>query len=238
MCSLSSVMTIKLTLAKVTKRNRWSKLSYIQLNKNIELCTSTGSIFDNQITPGSPNWYWFAFDDAINRIVDMRLAVNGDQLITNLTTKYKNLIDATNGITDTYSQCSSAELSYVLQAAGVALSGAWTVWNGVTTVNALLSWEPVNLCLGLGMTAITGVVTKMQYDKLTETQRAAVAATERFQTALTTFHAVIKAYAPESMCDYAIASPAFTDIHNKIYKFLPKMDVTTLETNRPNWCVA
>jgi len=230
-------MTIKLTLGKVTHRNHWCKVSYIKLNKNIELMTNTDSIFDTQIVPGDDTWYWFAFDDSVNRIVDMSVATNGDELCHNLIAKHTNLVNATNAITSTYSQCNSAELSYCLQAAGVSLSGLWTVWNGIQAVNACLAWEPVNFCVGLGMTAATGIFTKWQFDKLTEVQRSAVDATARFQRALNDFHAVIKAYAPESMREYAVASPAFTGIHNKLYKWLPKMDVTSMETNRPNWSV-
>jgi hypothetical protein len=55
---------------------------------------------------------------------------------------------------------------------------------------------------------------------------------------LTDFHSVIKVYAPENMRGYRMASPAFNGIHNKIYRWLPKMDVEAMETNRPNWCVA
>ena len=230
-------MTTKITLAKVTQRNRWNKYSYLKLNKNMELFVNSGSMFDKQITPGDDTWYWFAFDDA-NRIVDMAIAVNGSDLVVNLLSKHKNLVDSTEAITQAFTQCDSAELSYVLQYVGTGLSAAWTVWNGIQTINACLAWEPVNLCIHVGMTAATGAFTKMQYKRLNDTQRAAVAATKQFETALASFHAVIKAYAPESMRDYAVASPAFTGIHNKLYQFLPKMDVTSLETNRPNWCVA
>jgi hypothetical protein len=231
-------MTTKITLAKVTHRNRFAKVSYLKLNKNLELLTNTGSIFDNQITPGENTWYWFAFDDAVNRITDMAVAVEAGDLVVNILSKHKNLVDATNNITVAYSQCDSAELTAVLQYIGTGLSAAWTIWNGVQTINACLSWEPVNFCLGLGMTAATGAFTKMQYDRLTDTQKAAVEASKRFESALNDFHAIIKAYAPESMREYGIASPAFKGIHNKLFQWLPKMNVSSLETNRPNWSVA
>ena len=236
-CPLFIILTTKITLAKVTHINRFRKISYIKLNKNMELVTNSGSMFDKQLTPGDNTWYWFAFTET-GRIVDMAIAVDGGDLVVNLLSKHKNLVDSTEAITQTFSQCDSAELSYVLQYVGTGLSAAWTVWNGIQTINACLAWEPVNLCINLGMTAATGVFTKMQYKRLNDTQRSAVAATKQFETALASFHAVIKAYAPESMRDYAVASPAFTGIHNKLYQFLPKMDVTSLETNRPNWCVA
>ena len=231
-------MTTKITLAKVTHRNRFAKVSYLTLNKNIELITNTDSMFDNQIEPGADTWFWFAFDDSVNRIVDMAVAVEGGDLVVNLLAKHKNLVDATHAITETYTQCNSAELSYVLQFFGTTVGAAVALFNGVQTINACLAWEPVNFCLGLGMTAASSVFTKMQFDRLTDTQRAAVAATKRFKAALNDFHVVIKAYAPESMSEYAVASPAFTGIHNKLYKWLPKMDVTSMETNCPNWCVA
>jgi len=231
-------MTIKITLAKVTHVTRGRKLTYFKLNKNIELCTTTGSMFDRKIDVYSNTWYWFAFNDAINHIVDMSVAVNGDELCTNLMSKHQNLVNATEAITNTYSQCTSTQLSYILQFFGVAVTGGWTIWNGIQTVNALFAWEPVNFCISLGMTAITSVVTSAQYEKLTETQKSAVKATEHFKSALNDFHAVVKAYAPESMRDYAVASPAFNGIYHKIYRWLPKMDVTSMETNRPNWSVA
>lgn len=232
-------MTIKITLAKVTHRNRFNKISYIKLNKNMtELTTNSGSMFDRQITPGADTWYWFAFNDADNTIVDMAVAVEGGDLVVNILSKHKNLVNATHAITETFSKLSKIERDYVLQAAGVAFTAGWTIFNGIQTVNALFAWEPVNFCIGLGMTAVTSVVTAAQYDKLTDTQKLAVVATNQFNTALTDFHAVIKAYAPESMRNYAVASPAFNGIHNKLYKWLPMMDVTAMETNCPNWSVA
>lgn len=231
-------MTVKITLAKVTHRNRFAKVSYLTLNKNIELITNTGSMFDTQIEPGADTWFWFAFDDAVNRIVDMAVAVEGGDLVVNILTKHKNLVDATHAITESFTQCNSAELSYVLQYIGTGISAALTIWNGVQTINACLAWEPINFCLGLGMTAATGVFTKMQNDRLNDAQRSAIAAGKRFESALNDFHSIIKAYAPESMRDYAVASPAFTGIHNKIYRWLPKMDVSSMETNRPNWSCA
>ena len=231
-------MTIKITLAKVTHRNKFAKVSYLTLNKNIELITNSDSMFDQQITPGADTWFWFAFDDAVNRIVDMSVAVEGGDLVVNLLSKHKNLVEATHAITETYSQCDKAQLNYVLQFFGTGIGAFVAVYNGVQTINACFAWEPINFCIGLGMTAASSVFTKLQYERLTDTQRAVVVATKRFQSALTDFHAVIKAYAPESMRDYAVASPAFTGIHNKRYKWLPKMDVTSMETNRPNWSVA
>ena len=228
-------MTTKITLAKVTHVTRGPKVTYFQLNKNIELCTSTGSIFDRQIDVHVDTWYWFAFNDAINHIVDMSEAVNGDDLAVNILAKHKNLVDATHAITQTYSQVTSHELTYVLQSFGFVVTSGWAVFSAVQSVNALFAWEPVNLAIGLGMTAVSSVVSAGQIKKLNETQRAVLLATKQFEHALTDFHAVIKAYAPDSMRNYAIASPAFDGIFSKIYRWLPKMDVTSMETNRPNW---
>ena len=231
-------MTTKITLAKVTHINRWLKVSYIKLNKNIELMTNIGSIFDTQLKAGEDTWYWFAFDDAVNRIVDMSIATEGGDLVLALTAKHKNLVNATKAITDTYTQLDVSQLNAVLQQVGTLLAAGTTGLFAWQAIQALLIWEPITLGLSLVGTAAAGLFTTMQYERLTHTEKAAITASVQFQAALTDFHTIVKAYAPVHMSEYAVASPAFNGIHTKLYKWLPRMSVSSMETNRPNWSVA
>lgn len=216
--------------AQVIKRSFEKNYRRYQLSTGHILFTKDHALMTNAIKPNQ--YYWFAFDPSNMNIISMVDRYNVSETFTK---SMNNLIDAADDLEAGLRTLQVSERAVALRAAGVVITGAWTAFNAVQTVNSLFAWEPVNACLGVGLTAAGAIFTAAQYEELTDAQKRGVDAIKSFEAALTQYHCVVKRYMPEEMQGCHIDDVRFTKVISIIKRVLPNIKLGGLRTNNVSY---
>jgi len=216
--------------AQVIKRSFEKNARRYQLSTGHILWTQDSSLMSNQIKANQ--YYWFAFDPCNLRILRMVDRYNVSETFTKA---MNNLIDAADDLEANLRSLQIAERALALRAAGVVITGAWTAFNAVQTINALFAWEPVNAVIGLGMTTAGAIFTAAQYEELTDAQKRGVDAIRGFEAALTQYHCIVNRYMPTELQGSHIDDVRFTKVISIVKRVLPQVKLDGFRTNNVSY---
>lgn len=217
--------------ARVIKRTFDKNVRRYELSSGHILFTEDHDLMSNAIK--ADKYYWFAFDP--KDLCILRIAKHKKDVSGKITNGLNNLIDAANDLEANLRNLQVAERAVVLRAAGVVITGAWTLFNAVQTVNAVMVWEPFNAVLGVALTAAGAVFTAAQYEELTEAQKRGVDAMKAFEAALTQYHCIVNRYLPEDLQGCHIDDVRFTKVISIIKRVLPEVKLDGFRTNNVSY---
>ena len=222
----------KLLFGQVTNRVHGRKILNVEFDYRTTLQVKVNSDDYHKLELGC---YFFALYDPDTKHIT-KLASVHNAVSNQLDIAIANLDNATTDLISAMDRLDRHERDEALRAAGVVLTGFWTVFNGVQTINALFAWEPINAGIGVGLTAGAAVLTKLQYEALTDSQKVAADSLNLFKRQLAIYHASIRRYAPEEMRgDVTLAIPQFKGIASRLKRLFENVTASDLGTGNINW---
>ena len=225
----------KLLFGQVTNRVHGRKVCKISFNNRTELTVKVNTPAYHALELGCN--FFVLYDPASKRI--SKIAACNQACSSELNVAIENLDNCATDLVNAMKILEVKERDEALRASGVILTGFWAFINGVQTVNAIFAWEPVNAVAGVALTVGAAVLTKMQYEALTDAQQASIAALKLFQRKLAVYHSAIRRYAPQSMRENVILdSPKFVAIASTLKRIFKNVTVNDFSTNDFNWSVA
>lgn len=187
--------------------------------------TLNGSAIDESVCAMKKGkYYWVAFDSETNTIESQLSISTGDK--QKLQAQIKNIKNSTNNLFESMDKLSLSEKAEFMHAVGLTVSGAWTVVNGIQTVNALFAWEPVNLCIGAVLTAGGALVAANQYESLNEQQKKTAEYFKAFNNDLIVYQTTMQRYKPSEYSELALDDPRFTRIISRLRRALPSVNLS------------
>ena len=212
--------------SEVDSRSYHKNIITVCLKSGHTLKISAEEAFNNDIEQG--RCYWFAFDPTTKRIKSaLSVEANSYELVDH---QLVNLVNSANRLADTLGSIQKHERGVVLRIAGVAVTGFWSAFNAVQAFTAALAWEPDMLVVHAGLTAIGVIITKAQYEELTDAQKHAIAALKAFQAAMVEYQTIVARYKPKCLQTAIIDDPQFTKIVSILKRSVPKINVSDVRT--------
>ena len=225
----------KLLFGQVTNRVHGRKVCKISFNNRTELTVKVNTPAYHALELGCN--FFVLYDPASKRI--SKIAACNQACSSELTVAIENLDNCATDLVNAMKILEVKERDEALRASGVILTGFWAFVNGIQTVNAIFAWEPVNAVAGVALTVGAAVLTKMQYEALTDAQQASIAALKLLQRKLAVYHSTVRRYAPQSMRENVILdSPKFVAIASTLRRIFKNVTVNDFSTNDFNWSVA
>lgn len=169
-------------------------------------------------------YYWVSFDTQSKMIISVTELENSDKL--SIQAKIKNLNQSSDKLFACVEKLSKAERTQFMQAIGFTASTAFAVVNGIQAVNALFAWEPINLCLGLALTAGSSLYSQSLYEQLSESQKLTASLLNNFNNHFLIYQATIKRYVPKQYSDNVIADVRYTTFISRLRHSLPTIDLS------------
>ena len=225
----------KLLFGQVTHRVHGRKVLNVTIDDRTKLTVKVNTPAYHALELGCS--FFVLYNPYTNKISKV---ANCNQAITsNMNIAIENLDNCASELVSAMKVLEVKERDQALRASGVVLTGFWTIFNGVQAVNAAFAWEPVNAVIGVGITVGVAVLTKMQYEALTDTQQASIAALKLFERKLAVYHSTVRRYAPQSMRQHVILDcPKFVGIASKLKRIFKNVSTDDFSTANFNWSVA
>ena len=212
--------------SEVDSRSYHKNLVTVELKSGHTLKISTEEAFNNDIEQGRS--YWFAFDPTTKRIkAALSVEANSYEMVDH---QLVNLVSASTRLSETLGSLQKHETAVVLRLAGVAVSGFWSVFQSIQAFTAALAWEPDMLILHTGLAAIGVIITKAQYEELTDAQKQAIVAIKQFQAAMVEYQTIVARYKPQCISSAIIDDPQFTRIVSILKRAIPNVNVSDVRT--------
>lgn len=225
----------KLIYGQVTNRIHGSKICKIHIDNHTKLIAKVNSDIYHATELGC--YFFFKYNPAtmhIESIAECRKAQT-----SNLEVALQNLDKASTLLVSTMSVLEKREREEALRAAGVILTGFWAAVNTFQAINSFLAWEPVNAAVGVSVAVGAGLLTKLQYEALTDAQKASVDALAHFKSALTRYHATVRRYIPEEMAENVVVTEhRFNGIASQLKRIFENVTVDGIASNNVNYAPA
>ncbi len=212
--------------SEVDSRSYHKNLVTVELKSGHTLKISTEEAFNNDIEQG--RCYWFAFEPTTKRIkAALSVEANSYELVDH---QLLTLVSSATRLSDTLGSLQKHERGVVLRIAGVAVTGFWSVFQSVQAFTASLAWEPDMMILHAGLAAIGVIITKAQYEELTDAQKQSIVALKAFQAAMVEYQTVVARYKPKCLQTAIIDDPQFTKIVSILKRAVPNINVSDVRT--------
>ena len=225
----------KLIFGQVTNRIHGRKVCFIHIDDHTQLITKVNSDIYHETSLGC--YFFFKFNPNTLHIESIKSA--REATATDLDVALKNLDSASTNLVNKMNVLEKREREEALRAAGVVLSGFWTVVQAIQGINALLVWEPVNAVAGISIAVGAGIITKLQYESLTDAQKASLDALAEFKIALTRYQVTVKRYLPEDMTENVVlAEHTFNGIASKLKRIFSNVTADGVASNNVNFATA
>ena len=225
----------KLLFGQVTHRVHGRKVCNITFDNRTKLTVKVNTPAYHALELGCN--FFVLYNPATNKI--SKIANCNQACSSELTIAIENLDNCSSELVAAMKVLEVKDRDEALRASGVVLTGFWTIFNGVQAANAIFAWEPVNAAIAVGLTVGAAVLTKMQFESLTDAQQASIAALKLFERKLAVYHSTVRRYAPQSMRENVILdSPKFTAIATKLKRIFKNVTSNDFSTANFNWSVA
>ena len=212
--------------SEVESRSYHKNLITVVLKSGHTLKISTEEAFNHDIEQG--RHYWFAFDPTTKRIkAALSVEANSYEIVDH---QLINLVNSSTRLAETLGTLQRHETAVVLRLAGVAVTGFWSAFNAAQAFTAAFAWEPDMMILHAGLTAIGVIITKAQYEELTDAQKQSIVAIKAFQAAMCEYQTVVARYKPKCLQTAIIDDPQFTRIVSILKRAVPNINVSDVRT--------
>lgn len=143
--------------------------------------------------------------------------------------------DAAHAAVKCLKSLNARDRAIVLQCAGIGISGSVSLLSAVTATAEVLNliggatFEPTTFVTSLGLSGLTGVITAVQYDSLSQNLKDRVADLKRYETAMSIYQRTFKRYIPESGLGGVPLNPSLLTL---IEDLRPMFEVSHLNMRR------
>ena len=144
--------------------------------------------------------------------------------VKELMLQFKNMTNATKTVMNTYTRLTTAEREQVMGYVGTVLTGIGSVSTGINAVTALVAWDPFVFLGSAAASAGLGVLTYLQYERLSINEQRAADALQDFEKALTVYRTALNKYCPYNRSNIETLDPYMEAIVTDIKRALRKMN--------------